>query len=119
MVLRLTPDLLAAEYDKLCHCRPFNRQKLPSSDQVEFRVTRHKDRFGHFDDFDGRKQFPCFAISEVLVKTHKDLTETMAHEMAHGVLFVKGDKTWETHGKSFNALAGRICKANGFDPKTF
>ena len=117
--MRLTHEALEGAYNFLKACRPFHRWKLPDADDLEFRVTRHKDRFGHFDDRDGKFPFPNIAISEIHVKDCRGLLEVMAHELVHVALFRAGDGHWEDHGRAFKAKAKTVCKEFGFDPKTF
>lgn len=119
MTLRLTPDALEGAYNFLKLVGPFSKWKLPDADDLEFRVTRHKDRFGHFDDRDGKFPFPNISISSVYVKGCHSLIETMAHELVHVSLFIAGDGGWENHGKSFQARARQVCDAMGFDLDTF
>lgn len=119
MTLRLTPDAIAACYDFLRLTAPFNKLKLPESDDLEFRVTRHKDRFGHFDDRDGKAPWKNIAISEIFVKSCPDLTATLSHEMCHVALHVGGDPNWDKHGQAFKSLARRVCKVHGFSFDTF
>lgn len=117
MALRLTPENLPAAYEYLRACEPFSAWKLPHADDLEFRVTRHKDRFGHFDDKDGKKKFPDISISEVHVKTTATLMETMSHELIHLKDYLDGKPI--SHGVAFKRRAARVCKAHGFDPKVF
>lgn len=119
MTLQLTPDILEACYEYLRVTAPFNRCRLPDPDDLEFRVTRHNDRFGHFDDRDGKHPFPNISISEKFVKTTLGLAEVMSHELVHVALFVRGDAGWEKHGASFKRMAKAVCRHHGFDPKTF
>lgn len=119
MTLRLTPEMLAAGYDYLRQTPPFRSKKLPESDDLEFRVTRHKDRYGHYDDRDGKTPWKNIAVSEVHVKTAAIMLEVLAHEMVHVALHTAGAKDWGDHGGSFKRLAARVCAAHGFDPLTF
>lgn len=119
MTLRLTPAKLIAAYEYLRSTEPFNRLKLPDPDDLEFRVTSHVDRFGHFDDRDGKYPYPNISISAVHVRTGLMLLETAAHEMVHIARFVSGDRGWESHGPKFKRLAKQVCRVHGFKLETF
>lgn len=118
-MLRLTTENLPAAYEYLRACEPFSRWKLPEADQIEFRVTRHADRFGHFDDRDGKEAFTHIAISEVFVKNTQTLMEVMGHEMTHAALFYEGDAGWARHGAAFKRKARSACRRHGWDLKAF
>jgi len=107
MALHITPDLLERTYELLRHTRPFRRWKLPEADDVEFHVTRHRDRFGDCTDGDPY----TIRISSTKHDTLATVLETMAHEMCH--------MRDITHGKVFTRLAKQVCRHHGFDPKTF
>jgi hypothetical protein len=119
MSLHLTPDILESSYEALRKARPFLGRGLPHCDDLEFRVTRHKDRYGHFGDRDGKNPWTNISISSVCVTTWHELQETMAHEMIHVDLFLRGDPHWHAHGKSFTRRATRVCRELGFNPETF
>lgn len=117
--MRLTHEALEGAYNFLKACYPFCRWRLPDADDLEFRVTRHKDRFGHFDDRDGKVPFPNISISEIHVTDCRGLLEVMGHELVHVALFVAKDPHWENHGRAFKAKAKTVCKSMGFDLATF
>ena len=109
---------LAYNYLVFRQMPPFKGKVLFDADDVEFRVTRHQDCHGLFDDRD-RKGLPIIAISEVHVKTPLQLLETMAHEMVHMVLYKRSHSKWNAHGPSFKAFSKRVCSAFGFNLETF
>lgn len=119
MTLRLTPAALIAAYEYLRTTAPFNKWKLPDADDLEFKVTDCVDMHGHFQaDNDGPD---AIAVSTITTKTTFKLMETMAHEMTH--LKQRMDQGFRQngygHGQSFQALARRVCRAHGFDLRTF
>lgn len=116
-MLHLTPALLENSYELLRLTPPFKRWKLPHADDLEFRVTNHADRFGHYDDRDG-KAIPNIAVSSRHVKTLLGLFELLAHEMCHLYLHRQGRK-WEHHGPSFQRLADQVCRHHGFNREQF
>lgn len=117
-MLHLTPAMLEGTYELLRLTAPFKAWKLPHADELEFRVTNHADRFGHYDDKDG-KGWPDISISARHVKNLKTLTEVMAHEMVHirqsqGTISPVMD-----HGREFMRLADQVCRRHGFDRAVF
>ena len=117
--MRLRPEMLESAYAYLRTTQPFRSHKLPDPDDLEFRITRHRDRYGHFDDGDDERDYRIIAISEIHVKTGSQLIETMAHEIAHLVLHQQGCREWDDHGRAFQALARMICRAHGFEMERF
>lgn len=114
MSLRLTPDLLAAGYDFLRETGPFKGWKLPASDDVEFHVSR--DPHVHAD-FGMERGVPVIRVSERGAGHTVTLLAAMAHEMVHLRQHMVGAR--DHHGASFKRMAGAVCRAHGFDPKTF
>jgi hypothetical protein len=91
---------------------------MPDADELCFRVSRHADRYGHFEY--ERLSFPEVAISERLVKTREDLQSTMAHEMIHIYQRQQGiDSKRTQHNRDFRRRKRLVCKELGFDLKTF
>lgn len=113
------PDELAAAYDYIRVTPPFKRWKLPESDALAFRVSRHNDRFGHFDDHDGKKPFPTIAISTVHTKSYRDLVAVLCHEIIHVKLKMDGYRGWDRHGYEFKRLSRQVCRIHDFDFATF
>lgn len=112
MTLELTPEVLARTYDFLRATKPFRFWKLPPSDEVDFRVTNHRDRYGHHCPATARKP-PLVAISKRRVGHTRTLIVTMAHEMVHF------RAPSPRHGPVFDRLARQVCKYHGFDPLEF
>ncbi len=118
MSLPLTPEMLAAAYEYLRHTPPFKNWKLPEADEVEFSVTRHRDRFA--DHTLDRSQHRIRASSRH-IKTTYALLQAVAHEMVHGYQdgIAKTGSRHTAHNAEFVRLSNRVCKLHGFDPKTF
>lgn len=108
MPIQLTPEMLACAYDYLVCQKPFVSWNLPSSKEVKFRVSRHKDRFAHHQMIGG---VPHIVVSCHLVGRHEMLLATMAHELIHF--------RDSSHGKKFQRLADKVCKLHEFDRLTF
>lgn len=119
MVLRLTHKNLPAAYEYLRACEPFCRWKLPEADEVEFHVTKHRDRYGHMHG-DVRSKKAAIALSECCIGSSAKLIEKMAHECIHLKQHVHGGETANTtHNAEFKRLAKKVCAIHLFDFKDF
>jgi len=106
MTLPLTPDMMAAAYDYLCECPPFNKMAMPHSEDVKFSIGQRKDRFAHYQMIGGDHHI---VVSRRFVGRHITLLSTLAHEMCHLFLeqnCLNGD---DVHGRAFHRLADKIC----------
>ena len=111
MSLRLTPEVLAAAYEYLRACPPFNRWKMPEVDDVAFKVSRDTRTDGLcFQTADGGYGI---AISDAKHSHTATLMATMAHEMVHVYLDRRGVRAH--HGADFRRCAALVCKHHGFD----
>ena len=114
MSLHLTPHILAAAYEYLQKTRPFRAWKLPPADEVEFGVTRHRDREGDHGT-DARTDGHIIRASEQYIKTTDDLMQLMAHEMIHAKQHhTKTAPRNYDHNAEFKRLAARVCKEHGW-----
>lgn len=112
--MRLTPHVLEGAYTFLCQAPPFNRWKLPEADEVEFRVSGFSDCYANYGPTaDGT---PCISVSHRRVGHLRTLIETIAHEMVHLHLDLKGVRGGE-HGREFMRCWCLVAKHLGFDPK--
>lgn len=117
MTLPLTPDTLRAAYDYLVTTPPFAKWNMPDSEDVIFRVTRHRDRLAHYvRDKAGRN---TIVVSSHLVGRSHSLIETMAHEMVHLHQAEAGMENAAQHNAAFRKLATKVCEVHGFDAKVF
>lgn len=114
MSLRLTPDMLAAAYEFLRATEPFRRWRLPEADDVGFAVVRDPKMFA---DFGMENGIPVIRVSEAKNGFTVTLLGTMAHEMCHLRQEMIGDRSH--HGIRFKHMAAQVCRAHGFDLKTF
>lgn len=114
MTLRLSPDLLAAAYDFLRQTDPFKGWKLPEGDDLGFSVIRDPHTYANFNVVEG---VPTIRVSETCVGHTSTLLAQISHEMCHLRQHLRGEK--DAHGASFKRMAASVCKAHGFDPKTF
>ncbi len=113
--LPLTPALMEATYEYLRATPPFSRWRLPHADDIEFRVTRHRDRHGQCVT-DGDRHI--IVASEIKIRRTHSLIELMAHEMVHVHCHRQGEMRAE-HGAVFRRHAATVCRYHGFDPGTF
>ena len=113
--LHPTPEMLRAAYTYLQTTSPFRRWKLPPADEVEFHVTRNKDKAGECESSGGHE--PVIRISSRLIGRTLSLMETVAHEMVHLHLDRNGVRSH--HGAAFRRCAAQVCRRHGFDPKLF
>lgn len=80
MPVHLTPEMLALAYDYLACQKPFSGWNLPPSEDVKFRVSRHKDRFAHHQMIGGVHHL---VFSSRFVGRHETLLATLSHELIH------------------------------------
>ena len=114
MPLRLTPELLAAGYDFLRETQPFRGWRLPPADDVGFHVIRAP---GFFADCGFENDVPVIRVSERKNGYTATVLATLAHEMIHVRQFRLGDSG--NHNALFHRLARSVCRAHGFDIRSF
>lgn len=119
MALGLNTDNLPAAYEYLRACEPFRRWGLPEADEVPFKVTRHRDRYGHMWG-DKRSANAEIALSEANIGSSNKLIEKMGHEMIHFHQHLRRSETPGTqHNAEFRRLARQVCRIHGWDFKDF
>ena len=117
MSLPLHPDHLVAVYDMLSAMPPFDKWKLPHSDEVMFIVCRSKANRG---DYHWNGERHVIRVSSLYNKRLQALVEVMAHEMIHLHEEEAGlSRPGVQHSTTFQKLAKRVCKIHGFDEATF
>lgn len=124
--MHLTPEILERAYEYLRATPPFNKWKLPDADDVIFSVSAEKKLYGHYQ-YDADARHPEKLNHHITVSEYKNprshvMMETLAHEMIHLHQRVSGLKTGyhsASHGRLFKRWAAQVCKAHGFDLKTF
>ena len=118
MSLSLTPHMLAAAYAYLRECSPFKAWGLPLADEVEFCVTRHRDREADHNTRSRAKEH-IIRVSSYAVKTTDGLMQAMAHEMIHARQAIDGTANRAQHNAEFKRLANRVCRQHGWKYDTF
>lgn len=118
MTLPLTPDSLAAAYEYLRTTPPFKRWKLPPADEVEFHVTRHRDREGDHTTYQ-RTNDHVIRVSSYHVKTTTDLLVCIAHELVHMRESQLGVRHRDHHTIVFRKLAQKVCTLHGWTMGSF
>lgn len=118
MKFHLTPAILASVYEALRICPPFARWKLPPSEDIEFRVSKHKDREGHYTRYIGTDHHFIY-VSAARIAHFDSLAIVMAHEMIHLAQAVHKLETRAEHNADFRRRATQVCATLGFDPHTF
>lgn len=119
MTLPLTPHMLASAYEYLRTTPPFARWKLPHADEVEFSVTRHRDREGDHCTY---KYTDAHVIraSTYYIKTTDALMQVIAHEMLHALQhYRKTTPKNRGHNAEFKRLSARICAIHGWNRHLF
>lgn len=117
MPVPLNPEMLACAYDYLACLPPFHKWNLPPSEDVKFKVIKNKDRFAHYQLVRGVHHI---AISRSNVDRHIALLCALSHEMVHLYMRANGFGEGNPHGKSFQLLADKVCRAHvEFDRNTF
>jgi len=106
--------MLAAGYDFLRTTAPFQRWRLPESDELGFHVVRDAALSA---DFGVREGVPLIRVSEAHNGHTITLLASLSHEMIHLRQHLTGDR--EHHGPRFRRMAARVCAVHGFDPKIF
>lgn len=111
MIRTLTHAQAEDLYDWLRLIPPFRAWKLPPGEQVEFSITGHRDRGGHF-------QAPNkIVLSMNGLHTYMDVIEALAHEMIHYHLHLIGK--CDNHGPNFKRVARRVCNSMGLNLRDF
>lgn len=119
MSLPLTPHVLAAGYDYLRATQPFKAWRLPPADEVEFGVTRHRDREGDHSTYRWHTDEHIIRVSAYYVKNTESLLICLAHEMIHAHMKIKKIGQRNDHGTRFKRLAKRVCSIHGWDTEKF
>ena len=115
-MIPLTPCALAAAYDYLRMTPPFKGWKLPHSDEVEFCVTRHRDREADHTHY-LRTTEHIIRVSCYHIGTTAKLMEAMGHEMLHYHQWRLRKSSG--HDRWFNQQNARMCKYHGWDIEVF
>ena len=112
-----TPEILSAAWDFLRTIEPIKSWKLPPAEQVEFRVTRDRNKFGEHATYKWTKEHIVY-ISAACVSHCDTLLQTLAHEMTHAAMAEAGNNP-TAHNRAFHERAVALCFSMGWDPKAF
>lgn len=108
----VTPQTVQAVYEMLIQLPPFNRWNLPPSKQVNFEVTNDPTCYGEYEP-----EPHTIRLSSAKLGFLDNVTRTMAHEIIHMRLYIKGSKSWDKHDTVFNNLSHKVAMQLGYDPK--
>jgi hypothetical protein len=86
--------------------------QMPNAADMKFLVLKSPALYADTDGYRIR-------VSEGKNGHLVSIAASVAHEMAHILLRIRGHADWDAHGDKFNRIARRICKRCGFDPKGF
>lgn len=115
----MNPHTVVAAYAFLRETSPFNKWKLPPADEVEFHVTRHRDREADHTIYCDTQDH-IIRVSAYYVKTTLQLMVAVAHEMVHMRQVRTGTESRRCmHNAHFKRTAKRVCQVHGFDFSTF
>ena len=106
--------VLAAGYDFLRATPPFRGWKLPPAYEIGFAVVASCRVFADLTMQDG---MPIIRVSEATNGHTVTLLATLAHELCHLRQFRFGDSG--NHNALFHRLARSVCRAHGFDLRSF
>lgn len=111
---------MAAAFDYLRTTPPFHRWKLPSADQIKFKLSRSRVEYGNYQ-WSGSQH--VITASVHAIGHTMTLMQFMAHEIIHLHLELTGKESKRggrnTHNAAFRKLADKVCKYHGFDLKAF
>src|ERR1700688_4255822 len=81
-MLPQTPAMVAAIYECLRQFPPFIAWKLPSSEEVEFRVSNHPNTMGEYTRY-VRSTEQIIIVSSLMIGHFSTLAIVVSHEMVH------------------------------------
>jgi hypothetical protein len=108
----ITPQTIQAIYEMLIQLPPFNKWNLPPSSKVIFEVTNDPTCYGEYEP-----EPHTIRISSAKLSFLDHVVRTMAHELIHLRLYMKGSKSWDKHDKVFLSLSSKVALQMGYDPK--
>lgn len=108
----VTPRTICAIYEMLIQVPPFSRWNLPPSCEVNFEVTNDPTCYGEYEP-----EPNTIRISSAKIGHLENITKTVAHEIIHMKLYLKGSKSWDKHDSVFNNLSHKVATQLGYDPK--
>lgn len=113
MSVPITKATLIAAYELIRTTPPFLGWKLPDAGEIDFVVTRDRNRCGDCDE-------DTIRISSHLHGTVESVLLTMRHEMVHLYQKLHKRETSNTeHNSDFRQLARKVCDKHKLDAKMF
>ena len=114
--LCINTEMLAAAYDYLQTTPPYCDWNLPDSDDIVFKVYKHRARCADWGKVKGKH---VVRVSSFHIKRTNSLLETMAHELIHihedhNKCAGRGE-----HSAAFRAWAKEVCAIHGWDEALF
>jgi hypothetical protein len=117
--MKFTSEILEKAYVFLCSMPPFDRWKLPDSNQIEFTASQTRYHQGEYSRYirGPKKGTHTIAISRYRIRHLTTLLKIMGHEMIHLKLAIDGTETPGTeHNAEFVRLLDIVCRRQGWDP---
>jgi len=108
----ITPQTVQAIYEMLIQVPPFNKWNLPPSSKVNFEVRNDPDCYGEYEP-----EPHTIRISYAKLSWVDHTIRTVAHELCHMRLYIRGSKSWDKHDAQFTKLSHRVATQLGYDPK--
>ena len=115
MSFPLSPEHLAAMYDCYRQLPPFDKWKLPESDEIEFRTPARVDVDGEF--IAGKPH--VITVSSARHSYTFSIMQTLCHEMLHLHEERSGQSNKSQHNAAWKRLAKRVCAIHGWDYRAF
>jgi hypothetical protein len=120
--MKITPKTLESIYCLICQLPPVNKWKMPSTAEIDFKVTdkvlhEGQECFGTYT-FDGETDLHKIQISREMNMTFEVTLTTLLHECIHMRRSKKSDD-WDKHDELFKKHAKEICDEYGLDINEF
>ena len=116
MLPNLSANQVYARYEFMRSMPPFCYYKMPSGDEIEFRIVKDHRLHGWHKAVDGKH---IFAISQNSIGHTSSLIFYVSHEMIHLLQAEQGTNTNSVHNAEFRKIAKAVCRLNGFDYRVF
>lgn len=106
-----------ASYELCRLSSPLRSWHLPHPDTLEFCILTTRSRYGHFRaSITGRHEL---SFSASTIGSLDTLNRTMLHEICHLQQYRIDPGEKAHHGRTWKALAARVCLYHHLDPKAF
>ena len=111
--LKLTIKQLRVGYDYLCATVPMFKSMPPES-RICFKITNATMTCGMYEPDPHR-----IAVSRKTNANHTSVLQTLAHEMLHAHLEIKGRGGHENHNGDWSKYAALVCDTFGWKYEDF